>query len=547
MNIYAFSSLAASYIFFILGVFIYQKDSKNELNRIYLAACILLGYLALVEFGLREAPDASTVYTWFKIGALWPFAIVIYMHFALVFTKRAKILKKKITYVLLYAPAFIFSVIELTSTSITGEPRKEYWGWTYSAPEGSFIYTLNVLWLFSLTILPVLLCFIYYRSAHNTIEKRRATFVLVGLAISAVVGLITEVIFPEANIKIPELTIVASLFEVGFIAYGIYKYNIFALTPAVAAENIAAAMSNILFLIRTDKTITQVNNAACRLLGYYESELMGQPLSYIFAEKEWDAIEKSFTNLEYTSRETTLITKEKKVIPVLLSLSVVQDKEQNIQGILCVGTDLTNRKRAEEARRKEVLLKEIHYRVKENMQIISSLLSLQSTYFNDEKDKEMVKKSQNRIKSMALVHEKLYQSKDVERLNVKEYITDVVFGLVHAYNISSITVTIEAEPVFLKIDAAIPCGLIINELVSNSLTHAFPDKNGEICVALHVVDDTISLTVGDNGIGIPDTIDFRNTQTLGLRLVTILAEDQLNGTINVSRSKGTEFCITFKL
>jgi PAS domain S-box-containing protein len=546
MNIYAFSSLAASYIFFILGVFIYQKDSKNELNRIYLAACVLLGYLALVECGLREAPDAAAVYTWFKIGALWPFAIVIYVHFSLVFTKKVKILKKKITYVLLYAPACIFSIIELTSTSITGEPRKEYWGWTYSVPEDSFVYTLNALWFFSLAILPVLLCFLYFRSAPNNIEKRRATYVLVGLTISAVVGLITEGIFPEANIKIPELTIVTSVFEVGFIAYGIHKYNIFALTPAGAAEHIAATMSNILFLARTDGTITQVNRAARHLLGCTESELIGQPLKRVFTEKEWESIEKSFNNLEYTSRETHIVTKER-VIPVLMSISVIKDKEQNIQGILCIGTDLTDHKKAEESRRKEVLLKEIHHRVKDNMQIISSLLNLQSTYFNDEQDKEMIKKSQTRIKSMALVHEKLYQSKDVERLNAKEYITEVVSGLVQAYSVSSIAVKTEVEPIFLKIDTAIPCGLIINELVSNSLNHAFPDKKGEITVTLHAVDDTISLTVGDNGVGIPDTIDFRTAQTLGLRLVTILAEDQLNGTINVSRNKGTEFCIIFNL
>ncbi|MGD2250631.1 MAG: histidine kinase N-terminal 7TM domain-containing protein, partial [Candidatus Methanofastidiosia archaeon] len=287
MNIYALSSLLASYVFFILGIFIYQKDPKNELNRIYLVACVLLGYLALTEFGLRQAPDATSVYTWFKIGALWPFGIVIYVHFALVFTKKVRILQRKLTYFLLYVPAFIFAVLELTTTSITGVPREEYWGWTYSVPENSLVYNISTLWVFSLAILPLILCFLYFHRAKNKIERRRAKFVLIGFSISALVGLVTEGIFPATDVKVPELTIVASVFEVGFIAYGIHKYNIFALTPAVAAEDIAASMSNFFFLVQKDGVISLTNQVALQLLRYDTSELIGKPLKCIFPEQEW--------------------------------------------------------------------------------------------------------------------------------------------------------------------------------------------------------------------------------------------------------------------
>jgi PAS domain S-box-containing protein len=300
--------------------------------------------------------------------------------------------------------------------------------------------------------------------------------------------------------------------------------------------------------VQKDGVISLTNQVALQLLRYDTSELIGKPLKCIFPEQEWEEIQEKLHSpakpYSISNQETTVVTKEGRIIPVLVSLSVVRDKYGGNLGYVCVGSDLTDHKQAEEAQRKEVLLKEIHHRVKNNMQIISSLLNLQSRYFRNEEDKEMIKESRNRIKSMALIHEKLYQSRDLARIDFKEYITDVVHGLLRSYG-AGVAVSIEVENVSLGVDTAVPCGLMINELVSNSLKHAFPDKKGEIKIALHAVNGTIELTVRDNGIGIPEDIDFRTAETLGLRLVTILAEDQLNGEITVSRTKGTEFLITF--
>ena len=198
---------------------------------------------------------------------------------------------------------------------------------------------------------------------------------------------------------------------------------------------------------------------------------------------------------------------------------------------------------------KELLLREIHHRVKNNMQIISSLLRLQSRYVTDEKYLEMFKDSQNRIMSMALVHEKLYDSNDLTRINIKNYINDLVGNLLESYRMDKNITIMDAsiDDVALGIDAAIPCGLIISELVSNSLKHAFPDNTGGgIRISLSRTDDTVKLIISDNGIGLPEAVDFRNTESLGLRLVTILTENQLNGEINLNRNNGTEFNITFK-
>ncbi len=212
------------------------------------------------------------------------------------------------------------------------------------------------------------------------------------------------------------------------------------------------------------------------------------------------------------------------------------------------------RKKAEEAlkaslREKEVLLKEIHHRVKNNMQVISSLLSLQARHLEDAKAIGMFKDSQHRIRSMALVHEKLYQSKDLSRIDFGQYLENLIVYLVHSYQIDSgrIRLKIDVGNATLDINTAIPCGLIINELVTNALKHAFPGgRKGEVRVILRPgADGRLILTVGDNGVGWPPEEDFRKTDTLGLQLVTMLV-DQLDGAIDLERKPGTAFRITFR-
>jgi len=214
---------------------------------------------------------------------------------------------------------------------------------------------------------------------------------------------------------------------------------------------------------------------------------------------------------------------------------------------ISIGVDITERKQAEEKikaslKEKEVLLQEIHHRVKNNMQVIISLLKLQSGNITDKQYLDMFKESQNRIKSMALVHEKLYQTKNLADVDFKGYVKSLVISLFRSYKTkpNKITLKIEVEDVSLGLEKAIPCGLIINELVSNSLKYAFPEERaGEIKVAFNPInEDELVLEVSDNGIGMPEKLDFRNTKSLGLHLVTILSEDQLHGTIELNRTDG---------
>ncbi|KYK31667.1 MAG: PAS domain S-box protein [Theionarchaea archaeon] len=546
MNIYAGLSLLVSYVFLLLGTYIYQKDSKEELNRVFMVFCAVLGYLAFIEFGYRQAEDFNTAYIWLKAASVWPFTIAISLHLVLIYTRKVTLLRKRIIYFLIYAPAFFFFLLDLTTDQLSGGYRREYWGWTYNIPENRLLYNINIAWSILLVVLFVSLLLLYWYKAEEPVEKQRATYVSVGVCVTAIIGIATEVALPMINIRIPELAIASLAAGIGFVVYGLWKYELFILSPTAAAEDIVVSMSNLLFLVKEDGTISLANHAALHLLGYSENELVGQPFRRVVAEHEWEKTEEYPLEREGMSNEEILFkTKDGRMIPVLLSISVIRKDKRDL-GMVCVGSDLTDRKQVEEAHKKELLLKEIHHRVKNNMQIISSLLSLQSQYIRNEMYREMLKESQNRIKSMALIHEKLYQSRDLENIDSKEYIMDMVNKLVRSYGATYIAVTVEVEDVSLGVDIAVPCGLIINELASNCLKHAFPDGKGEITVVLRSVDGTIELTVADNGVGIPEDIDFRNAETFGLRLVTMLVEDQLCGTIRLARRKGTEFYITFK-
>lgn len=199
---------------------------------------------------------------------------------------------------------------------------------------------------------------------------------------------------------------------------------------------------------------------------------------------------------------------------------------------------------------KELLLREIHHRVKNNLQVISSLLSLQSRSSKDEQAIEMAKESQNRIKVMALIHEKLYSSKGFANVEFNDYIKNLVNDLFASYRVSAsrISLKMEIEDISLGIDTAIPTGLIINELVTNCLKYAFTkDNDGEIRISLRSLDDGQNeLIVSDNGVGIPENLDIKNAESLGLRMITNLTERSLHGNVSIKRSKGTEFRIIFK-
>ena len=228
----------------------------------------------------------------------------------------------------------------------------------------------------------------------------------------------------------------------------------------------------------------------------------------------------------------------------------ITDRKMAIQALEAANRQL--RAREQELiganRDKEVLLKEIHHRVKNNLQVISSLLKLQLGHVHDRQAAAVIRECQNRIKSIAIVHEKLYQSRSLAEVDIGNYIQSLISHLFRMFLVDSgsVTMDVAVDNVALHIDQAIPCSLIINELVSNSLKYAFPDnRRGEIRIRLQAAaNGRYRLEVGDNGVGFPSEVDFRNTASLGLQLVMTFVE-QLNGSIERIPCSGTMFAVTF--
>jgi PAS domain S-box-containing protein len=320
-------------------------------------------------------------------------------------------------------------------------------------------------------------------------------------------------------------------------------------------------MGDTLLILDSGGSIKVANNAARQILGRGDEDLIGRYAREIAAEGEplfgnegWAAfLEKgSISNYELEYR-----TASGGAVPMLLSGSVMTAEDGSGHEVVVIARDMTEHRKAEEASKNSLLIKEIHHRIKNNLQVVSSLLSLQAGYVSDERTRAMFQESKNRIHSMALIHERLYRSDVPGGVAFPEYLKDLVRDLFQSYGAGRIESFLEVKDIVLDMDTAIPCGLIVSELVTNALKHAFgPDKAGRITVKMSVAprpadapegDDArwYLLTVADDGKGLPEGFDYRSAESLGLRIVGTLAV-QLRGKIEVESGAGTEFRILFR-
>ncbi|AKB74168.1 sensory transduction histidine kinase [Methanosarcina lacustris Z-7289] len=337
----------------------------------------------------------------------------------------------------------------------------------------------------------------------------------------------------------------------------------------------------IAFQMGPDFTLILIDGNIEETAGYRRKDFISGKVDWYQLVHPAD-LEKLFENRERLANDSSLIIeheyrirhrdgKLRWVREIIQNVSDPAGRKRITQGTVY---DISRQKEAEESLTKmeEIRKKEIHHRIKNNLQVISSLLELQAEKFNDIEVLEAFRESQNRVATMAIIHEELYRSKNNETLDFSAYLQKLTADLFHSYTIrkGDVNMQLDIEEIFLGMDTAIPLGIIINELVSNSLKHAFPSgRKGEVCIKLcrteinsenksisniinnigakSSVDKNIqyTLVVSDNGLGFPENVDFRNTSSLGLQLVNILVE-QLEGAVELENSSGTQFKIWFK-
>jgi PAS domain S-box-containing protein len=300
--------------------------------------------------------------------------------------------------------------------------------------------------------------------------------------------------------------------------------------------------------------ILDMNDKFLEIFGWSREEMVNLPSVILWADprEREESVHLLETEGRVTDFECRMMTKQGEVKHCLASLRIYPE-EGNLEGSII---DITERKRAEELIRvslkeKEILLKEIHHRVKNNLAVIGSILRLQSQLVEDTNSLEIFRECENRVKTMAKIHSKLYQSKDLACIDIDSYLRDLTEDLFQSYQVNSenLAINLQVADVKLDIHTTVPLCLILNELFSNALKYAFPnlgrgeaEARGEIKITLSKEDGQTVLIVADNGIGFPDQVDFKNTKSLGLQLVMALIK-QLHGTIEMQREKGTVFII----
>lgn len=319
------------------------------------------------------------------------------------------------------------------------------------------------------------------------------------------------------------------------------------------------ASPTAMVMINKDGLMEMVNAEAEKVFGYSRREMLGQPVEMLIPDK-FRTGHPSLRQMFYRNaqsrrmgagRDLYALRKDRSEFPVEIGLNPIETEEGTL--VLSAIVDITDRKQKEQRieaalREKDVLLREIHHRVKNNLQIIDSLLNLQAARIADKNVQDMLRESQNRIRSMALIHQTLYQSNDFAEVDFRLFLESLVRTLASSHGVDSghIQMTVEAEPVTLPLDSAIPCGLAVNELITNAVKHAFPaNRAGKIIVCLtQEPDSTVVVSVADDGIGLPANIDVMTTPTLGLQLVTLLA-GQLKGTVSMDTTEATKFLLSF--
>lgn len=320
-----------------------------------------------------------------------------------------------------------------------------------------------------------------------------------------------------------------------------------------------SSLNGVLIADAHDK-ITTVNPAFLGLFGYKKDEdIVGEKTQAFFKEKQiqkMEDIHESADSIEEVD-EYRATFKDGFIYFYEVSSSVIMDEQDHIAGKIYSFNNITKRKQAEQKlkdliREKELLLKEIHHRVKNNFQIIISLLNLKLQHINEGKVQELFRESRDRIRSMAMIHEHLYKTDDFKEIHFGDYIQNLLSELKKSYRIEPDKISFELtiEDITLDLDRAIPCGLIITELISNSLKHAFPQNRagkGRILISLLRKKNEIELTFQDNGVGVLKSFNMKETKSLGLHLIDMLVTDQLQGSIRMDRNRGLKFIITFRL
>ncbi len=533
---------------FLLAFHIIYIDSKKIENRLFFMITLSIAFWSFSHFIMFSTTDASIALFWAQFDT-WgsTFTAVFTLHFFVVYTETKHSGFKKYILFVLYIIAMIFGFLDYSTYLVEKLPELHYWGY-FSAP-GS-LYILPSIFIIVCIITGLFLTIKYYFKSKLEKEKKQALLLIIAISIPLVGGIVTESIPTIFDFEIIPLTTTLTTFMAIIISYTMRKYKLMTTTEyqLKTVEKLFNTLPNAIVLFTEKGRICEINEAMAINFGVSKERLIGKNI-YNLLPKNVDEKRRS---LALEALKSGKIKKNEDQIKhrFFHNLFIPTKSIGDENNILMISNEITERKKAEEQIKKDleeknILLKEIHHRVKNNLQIMRSLIHLQKLRETNPEFQAYATNLSNRIYSMALIHEQLYRSENMAEISLKQYLESFLTKILSSYKCPHIIIEKKIKDVYLSLDKSVPIGLIINELIINAMQHAFPkNRKGKIILSLSCKENMCELQVQDNGIGIPARINFKEPITLGLKLVNILTE-QLDGTVQICQQKGTSIKLYF--
>ncbi|MCZ3372335.1 MULTISPECIES: sensor histidine kinase [Methanobacterium] len=519
------STLHTYFIFFMISIFLWCLGAGMEFFSIAIWAKVF--WIKVTYFGVAT------------VAPLWFIFVLNYANYE-------KYLKPTYIRLLFLIPAIIIIM------AFTNEWHGLLWPNiipTSSQPGAVLIYEhgpiffINMIYSFSLTIIGLIILIKTLIKSSRKYRQQISILIMVGLIPLIFSSLYAFHVLPIVGLDFsPFALVIAGM----LLALSIFKFHFLDILP-VAHKILFKNMVNGVLVFDDNEKLMEVNSAAS-LIGISQEDI----------NRNADEVFGKFEELKsvYMARksESEVFLGEPLNQWIQAQITPIYDDEDIFQGHLLIIQDINKRKKLEDELKKsleekDLMMKEIHHRVKNNFMIIQSLLQLQSRHINDEDVLEIFKESQNRIKSMAFVHQRLYQHDNLKKINFGDYPETLASDIFKSYvsKPDQIILDIDTEDVALDIDTAIPLGLILNELISNSLKYAFSDgRNGRLMVKSYLKGSKYGLIVSDDGIGLPEGLDYKKSDSLGLKLIHSLS-DQIGADVKLDTTNGTKFEITFEV
>jgi PAS domain S-box-containing protein len=507
MNYFAFLSFVSAVILFSLGIYVFSRNQKSSLHRIFLMLTLVASWWAFTEFMLRYPLPYPEAFLWMRLSAFWVFVPALSLNFIWIFTRRPGQKPALWVYPFIYGPAVMFCFLELATDLINQKPVLNAWGYSFGIAQNPTIYFIELFWGFFLMLLCLISCLHVYLRTEDPRKKKQVIYLMTGFGFPSVIAFLYFVAFPALGIIVPEMTIIFILFFSLFVGYAIWKYDLFVLTPATAADTILSTITDLLVLVDPERKIVAVNRAARDTLGYSEAELIHKPVDTILRDADGrpGILIEGRDVSHFLDQEMSCKKKDGALIPVSVSGSVIHDQSGHISGIVIVSRNISERKRAENAL-KQVLMKLnllssiTRHDILNQVTALTAYLELARINTSDEKTARYLLESE-RIADV--IYRQISFTRDYEEMGVSapvwQDVADEIRKAASAHHLGKVRLTVDlgrleifADPLFEK---------IFYNLIDNALRYG-GEQLSVIRISAKEVHGGLHLTCEDDGEGI---------------------------------------------